>query len=63
MRKGGTRCPQRVEKPCGFPPDLRTFGDYTPIVFGEADPPWKRTLDPSDFVGAKIGLQFFRNDH
>jgi len=24
---------------CGLPPDMRAFGDGTPIVFGEADPP------------------------
>jgi len=35
-RKGGTRCPQRVET-AALPPDICDFGDD--IVFGEVDPP------------------------
>jgi hypothetical protein len=35
-RRGGTRCPQRVET-VSLPPDICAFGDD--IVFGEADPP------------------------
>jgi len=40
VREGGTRCPQRVgEVTAALPLDVRAFGDFFGIVFGEVDPP------------------------
>jgi hypothetical protein len=31
-----------LRKTAALPPNIRAFGDQTPIVFGEAAPPWAR---------------------
>jgi hypothetical protein len=38
--------PNALRKTAALPPDICAFGDHTPIVFREADPPWANSLYP-----------------